>query len=44
MSAFMFFSNASRAQIKEENPGIAFGAIATKVRKPAQCTNTSFQT
>ncbi|GMH95800.1 hypothetical protein TrVE_jg12761 [Triparma verrucosa] len=31
MSAFMFFSNASRAQIKEENPGIAFGAIATKI-------------
>ena len=31
MSAFMFFSNAKRAEVKDANPGIAFGEIATKI-------------
>jgi len=28
MSAFFLYSNANRARIKEENPGIAFGSVA----------------
>mmetsp|Transcript_19312 Transcript_19312/g.28154 ORF Transcript_19312/g.28154 Transcript_19312/m.28154 type:complete len:195 (-) Transcript_19312:28-612(-) len=28
MSAFFLYSNANRARIKEENPGIAFGQVA----------------
>lgn len=31
MSAFMFFSNAKRAEVKEENPGIAFGEVGKKL-------------
>mmetsp|Transcript_19572 Transcript_19572/g.59204 ORF Transcript_19572/g.59204 Transcript_19572/m.59204 type:complete len:672 (+) Transcript_19572:109-2124(+) len=31
MSAFMFFSNAKRAQVKEGNPGIAFGEVGRKL-------------
>ena len=27
----MFFSNAKRAQVKEENPGIAFGEVGRKL-------------
>lgn len=31
MSAFFLYSNANRARIKEENPGIAFGKVAQKL-------------
>ncbi|GMI02367.1 hypothetical protein TrLO_g14125 [Triparma laevis f. longispina] len=30
-TSFLIFSNANRAKIKEENPDIAFGAVATKL-------------
>jgi hypothetical protein len=32
MSAFFLYSNANRARIKEENPGIAFGKVVSTVR------------
>lgn len=31
LSAFMFFSNDKRAQVKEDNPGIAFGDVGKKI-------------
>lgn len=31
MSAFMFFSNAKRGEVKESNPGIAFGEVGKKL-------------
>ena len=31
MTAFMLFSNASRAKVKEENPGITFGELVSLV-------------
>ena len=31
LSAFMYFSNAKRSQVKEENPGIAFGEVGRKL-------------
>lgn len=31
MSAFMFFANAKRASVKEDNPGIAFGEVGKKL-------------
>jgi len=33
MSAFFLYSNANRARIKEENPGIAFGKVAQLLSK-----------
>lgn len=32
MSAFFLYSNANRARIKEENPGIAFGSVVSAER------------
>lgn len=32
MSAFFLYSNANRARIKEENPGIAFGSVVSAKR------------
>ena len=29
MSAFFLYSNANRARVKEENPGIAFGKVVS---------------
>lgn len=31
MSAFMFFANAKRASVKEDNPGISFGETGKKL-------------
>lgn len=31
ISGFMFFSNAKRAEVKENNPGIAFGEVGKKL-------------
>lgn len=31
MTAFMLFSNASRAKVKEDNPGISFGELGKKM-------------
>jgi len=33
MSAFFLYSNANRARVKEENPGIAFGQVAKILSK-----------
>jgi len=33
MSSFMLFSNAIRAQVKEENPGLTFGDTAKHIGK-----------
>lgn len=32
MTAFMLFSNATRAQVKEENPDISFGELVSSPR------------
>ena len=31
MSAFFLYSNANRARIKEENPGIKFGRVVSTI-------------
>ena len=31
MTAFMLFSNATRAKMKEENPGISFGEVVSLI-------------
>jgi len=31
LSAYMFFANENRERVREENPGIAFGALGRKL-------------
>eukprot|EP00553_Chaetoceros_curvisetus_P005341 CAMPEP_0204620616 /NCGR_PEP_ID=MMETSP0717-20131115/6600_1 /ASSEMBLY_ACC=CAM_ASM_000666 /TAXON_ID=230516 /ORGANISM="Chaetoceros curvisetus" /LENGTH=91 /DNA_ID=CAMNT_0051634851 /DNA_START=265 /DNA_END=537 /DNA_ORIENTATION=- len=37
MSAFFLYSNANRARIKEENPGIKFGQIVSAALSSRHC-------
>jgi len=37
MSAFFLYSNANRARIKEEQPGIAFGEVVSIKKVLSEC-------